>query len=307
MEKAYFKAFVIIFWLASMTWLLVTKMLPLPVEERDRDAQYFASPQADSTSGRWLISSRGKDVGWTEMRAQRVANGSLEIHSEMQLENLDLKNFAQELFQGWSALLNYVRFPRTDAAFSLRATTEILLGADGALERWDMEVGLVSALERIRIVGNRHGEQMRVHIAMIQQTSPSARSTEDTLFETTIGLPREALTVDSFSPRPRLANLRVGDRWRFQSFQAFPPSAAPHVVEATVERTELLVWDSDIQSTFVVSFRDISGNRPTVSEGAYSTLWVLRDGTVVKQNSRFATLELGFERLPSRATAAETR
>lgn len=308
METAHFKVFVLVFWLASMTWLLMTKMLPLSLEPPQGDGQYFASPQVDSASGRWLISAQGDDVGWTEMRARRLDDGTIEVSSELQLEHLRLEDVAKEIFRGWSALLKYVQWPEARGEFSLQAATQILLATDGALQRWEMNVGLLDASDRIRIVGEREGDQMHVRICLVPPKSdhPTATPTStEVLFHTRIDLPREALTVDSFAPQPRLCNLRVGDRWRFQSYQAFPPSSAPHIVEANVERTELLVWDSDIQSTFVVQFRDVSGNRPTVAEGAYSTLWVLSDGTVVKQLTRFATLELGFQRVPGPSFAAE--
>ncbi len=311
MENTSFKITILLFWLASMVWLVATKMLPISAEPRPSSGQYFATPETDTASGRWRISAQEQEVGWTDMRALRLEDGGVAIQTELELKDLKLDNLAKELFSGWTGLLKYVRTPDSNMAITLRADTDIRLSSDGALEEWDMKIGLADSLQQIRILGIRQDEQVSVRLSLVGANSvlPAKPDnvSEEQLFRTKIRLPRAALVVDAFTPQPRLANLRVGDRWRFKSFQSFPPSSQPHVVEAKVERTELMVWDSDIQSTFVVHFRDISGNRPTVSEGAYSTLWVLGDGTVIKQLTRFASLELGFERVPIRQFATESK
>jgi hypothetical protein len=69
------------------------------------------------------------------------------------------------------------------------------------------------------------------------------------------------------------------------------------VVQATVDRSELLTWDGKQEECWLVVYRNDSGSGSPESQTPRGKLWVRHDGTVLKQQMLFFDSLINFERL----------
>jgi hypothetical protein len=68
------------------------------------------------------------------------------------------------------------------------------------------------------------------------------------------------------------------------------------IVQAEVEKEDIVVWDGDLVSTFVVVYRGEAGTGLTAAREPFSRLWVRPDGTVIKQELKLSSLRIEFVR-----------
>jgi hypothetical protein len=110
-------------------------------------------------------------------------------------------------------------------------------------------------------------------------------------------LPPGALVADTFSPRPKLTNLRVGQTWTFQSYQPLMPHSPLTLIEAKVEREELIEWNGSVVRARKVAFRKDSGSGISSTRRPVSETWVMHDGTVLRQDLWLANVKVQFVRV----------
>jgi hypothetical protein len=132
-------------------------------------------------------------------------------------------------------------------------------------------------------------------------------ATQRQIFHHTMHLPPEILLTDSVSPRPELKHLRVGQTWTLPVYRAFPPNQPVQVVQATVERHEIIFWEGVDIETLLVVYHSDSGAEIQAARSALGKEWVRSDGTIVRQEVSLAGMRIQFERLgdPSRDQRVE--
>jgi hypothetical protein len=70
------------------------------------------------------------------------------------------------------------------------------------------------------------------------------------------------------------------------------------IMEARVERAELIEWNGKLARTLLVTYRQDAGSGITATRQPVCQLWVRRDGTVLKQHLSLANLRVEFVRNP---------
>ena len=111
-----------------------------------------------------------------------------------------------------------------------------------------------------------------------------------------IKLPPDALVADTFSPRPKLANLKVGQTWTFQSYQPLMPHSPLTLIEAKVTGKELIEWQGRMVRVMKVVFQKDSGSGISTTRRPVSETWVTKDGTVLRQDLWLASVKVQFIR-----------
>ena len=125
----------------------------------------------------------------------------------------------------------------------------------------------------------------------------------DFSYSTDVPLPQHALLSDALSPQTQLPNLAIGQTWTVPALSPLrPTSNLMEMLHATVEGKEPIYWNGEIYDAWVVVYR----SDPGISFGANSAtrgkLWVLDDGTVIKQQAMIFDSMLSFVRMSGEET-----
>jgi hypothetical protein len=78
-----------------------------------------------------------------------------------------------------------------------------------------------------------------------------------------------------------------------------PPSSPLEILQATVERTENIVWNGEPVSARLVVYRSDAGSGLLAARKPRGKLWVRSDGLVLKQQVTALNSDLTFVRLPA--------
>jgi hypothetical protein len=117
-------------------------------------------------------------------------------------------------------------------------------------------------------------------------------------FRDEIDIASEAMLSGALSPQDRLTQLHVGQTWTMPVYRPFPPNSPVQMVQATVERNEIFVWNNHSLRAFQVVYRDDAGSGITIAREPIGKMWVREDGVVLQQEARIANMHFRFVRLP---------
>ena len=116
-------------------------------------------------------------------------------------------------------------------------------------------------------------------------------------FRYSVQLPPEALVEGSLSPRSELKDLHIGQSWTIPVFRAFPPNSPVQIVQAKVEKHEIVLWENEEVETFEVVYRTDAGSGVNATRRPLSREWIRpADGKVLRREIRFSGIEMVFER-----------
>lgn len=287
----------LILWFASTGWLLSTKILPALTAGNPPDyGQILPRTAKTPEPVKWSIRWNGRNIGWAENRITRSFDGTGRIVSEVQFEQLPVDEMVRE-FMG---ILGRFAAPLTGeiGMLDLRVFTEMNFDNYGSLSDFEtsVDVGTLEALLQL------DGHVIDDKLDLAARIRPDADTSNEIFRNREIVLPPDALFADTFSPRPKLANLHVGQTWSFQSYQPLMPHSPLTLIEARVDREELVEWNGKMMRTYKVVFKKDSGSGISSTRRPVSETWVTRDGTVLRQDLWIASVKVQFVREP----AAET-
>jgi hypothetical protein len=118
------------------------------------------------------------------------------------------------------------------------------------------------------------------------------------LLRRTLDLPSNVLVNDSFTPRAELSQLRLGQSWTVPVYRPFPPNSPPQIVQAEVERHDVIFWGGDDVETFLVAYRTEAGSGLRATREPVGREWVRPDGMVLRQEISLSGMQLRFDREP---------
>ena len=282
-----YNALIIAFWLATMSWLVVAKVLPplLTGEPPSWRTIVSASDAAknDQAPVEWDIFIDQRTIGNASSSLHHMQDNVRELRSEVHFWELPLESISP---------LRLGAFARTpegqprSVALRAKAAFEVdplgrLLGFESTLE-----LGLLP--EPIHVQGNVDGTQLRLTLR-----------SGDFVYRTESFLPHDSLLTDALSPQSRLPNLKVGQTWLVPLYSPFHPRTHPlEALEAVVEREEPLVWHERLVETLVVVYYNEQGGRLGGTKVPRGKMWVRKDGAVLQQEAPLLSSVLRFVRRP---------
>lgn len=283
----------LVLWFAAMGWLFSTKILPT-LTGGQPPAYVDLLPKTEvivPVPIRWSIRWNGREIGWAENKITRSSDGTGKIVSEVNFQQLPVDEMLRDLM----GAIGRLAAPMIGEIgnVDLQVLTSLDFDHYGVLSSLETKVNVGELEELLRIQGQVTGEKLdlRAIVNMGDSENVIYRDKE-------IHLPPDALLADSFSPRPKMANLRVGQTWTFQSYQPMMPHNPLTLIQAEVEREELLEWNGQIVRTRKVAFRRDSGSGISSTRKPISEVWVRRDGTVLRQDLILANVKVQFVRTP---------
>ncbi len=283
MANPWFNSAVALFWLATMTWLAVAKVIPpLVVGEPPTYRSIVTRPSEERVA--WSVHFNDRPVGSATTHNVRTEDDVTEMHSQVQFTRLPFSEMTPFRLDNF--------FDSSDRIDSLPLSAQSVVEIDpmGRLIAFRATVGFGHWKDAIRIEGLADGSELRLNVR-----SGNFRYAASTY------LAPDALLGDALSPSAFLPNLRVGQTWTVPVFSPFhPPNSPMEILRATVEREELLIHDGAAVRAWLVVYRSDEGSGRSFSKNARGKLWVRRDGTVLKQETTLSGGRVQFVRESNR-------
>lgn len=288
----------LILWFASMGWLVSTKILPALSAGNPPDYGQLLPNTAvrDPEPIRWSIRWNGKNIGWAENKITRSFDGTGRIVNEVNFEQLPV----DEMLRDVMGVLGRLAGPLTGeiGPIDMHVVTNLDFDNYGVLSRFTTKVDIGTLLELLLIEG--HVKDDKLDLAA--RVKSDGENATEVYRRKEVKLPPDALVADTFSPRPKLANLRVGQTWTFQSYQPLMPHSPLTLIEAKVEGEELVEWNGKMTRARKVVFRKDPGSGISSTRRPVSETWVTFDGTVLRQDLWLANVKVQFVRDESQSS-----
>ncbi len=290
MGHRWFNLVVVLFWLCSMTWLMVAKVFP-PLQVGDppsyRSLYSVADEQQEPIC--WELFWNDRPIGNAITQLTKTRAGITEVKSQVHFSRLPVEDVAPPLLR---PLLRSA-IP-AGGSLSLDADSRIDIDPLGQL------VGFQSSMrpggQRDAVVVLRGKVQGSLLIVTFD-TGGGMKPIEQTL-------PSSALIGDELSPQARMPGLHVGQTWTVKVYNPLRGLGGDlEVLQAKVEGPEMLLLDNEPQSVLVVVYRTDSGSILGGSREPRGKLWVASDGAVLKQVTYLFGKRLTFLRADAERSA----
>ncbi len=276
-----FNVVVTLFWLATMGWLVVAKILPPLRVGEPPNYTAILDDAGDDPPSCWTIQMHGRTIGWAANKLVRRKEGVSEFYSWVYLGELPL----DEMAPGWmSSVLKPVfsDLKRLDVEKQSRFVVDPL----GRLSDFESRVRLGGLPDAIRVQGRVDGSTLNLSVKSGDISATMQRS-----------MPPQALLGDELSPQTRMPNLRVGQTW---TLPVYSPFRSPHrpmeILQATVEQIVRLNIGNTKVATRLVVYRGDAGSGPGGDE-IRGRMWVREDGVVLRQEVSVFQSPVRFDRV----------
>jgi hypothetical protein len=276
-----FNVVVILFWLATMSWLVVAKILPaMRVGEAPNYSSIVASAP-DEPPSCWAIRMHGRTIGWSAGKLVRRGDGMSEFYSRVYLGELPIA----ELAPGWLAGVLKPIVPDL-SALDVDKRSRLAVDPLGRLAEFESRLRLGNIADAIKIQGDVDGSTLKMSVRSGDISATVNHS-----------LPANALLGDELAPQARMPGLRVGQSWTVPLYSPFRSAHRPlEILQATVEREAQYPWAGKTANTRVIVYRGDAGSGLGGDE-VRGRMWVRDDGLVLCQEVLIFASPLQFERL----------
>jgi hypothetical protein len=289
MSSRWFNIAVVVLWATTMGWLVKEKVLPPLVVGDPPSYIEIVKAQNREPPVAWEVFLNGRRIGWALTETRRQKTDLTEIHGRAHFDTLPIA----AVIPGWlQPLSRLIGKPVQDLQMDGRS--ELLIDPFGRLLRFESTVRLEPWNEMVSMRGMVEGGQLQFVV----------RSGELS-FNYEVPLPPKALLSDALSPQSCLPGLHVGQKWSVPIFNPLWPTTGPiEVIRATVEGTQPILWNGGIEDAWLVVYRRDLGSNPGESQKPQGSLWVRRDGAVLRQEVVLSSSTIQFVRMSDREAAS---
>lgn len=290
MSSRWFNAVVVLFWLGAMSWLLVTKVFPpllkgTPPGFGDVVAEL---DEREAVAVAWDIFVDDAPVGRAVTETRLVEDDVTEINSLVEFRAMPFDAISPVRFRPLLSLFT----ESEDADVSLKVETKFELVLDHLIG-FESRLSVGGVKDVITMQGAVDGTQLALtlHAGQFVHT-------------TNTYLSGNQLFGDILSPRAYMRDLRVGQSWTEPVYSPFrPPDRPLEVLEAWVERTEMIQHEGKVENTRLVVYRSDQGSGLEDAKTPRAKLWVDFSGRILRQRIRLANGTLEFRRASANRAA----
>lgn len=280
MGNRVFVAVVTLLWGATMSWLLMARILP-PFFHGDPPS---TGVLLNNRPVAWSVEIDGATVGYAVSQAVPGSLEATEIHSRVSLTNIPLKEIAPH----WMA--NIVQ-NIGDIHLDMRSRTTI--DPLGHLASFDTRVQVNELPSAIRMLGDIKGESLHIKL----QAGEFKRRFE-------YPWPKDTWLGRELTPDAKLLRVYVGRKWQHDVYSPLSTPQNPiEMVEAEVVEEHPILHNGQLVNARRVEYRTLSGAGIAADNRLRSNVWVAEDGTVLRQDAYFMNVRLRFERLDDEKAA----
>jgi hypothetical protein len=203
-----------------------------------------------------------------------------------------------ELLGSLGPVVRHALLGRGELWLDVAVVTTTDFAPDGNLQSFVSRVHTGEIRDLMRVAGTVDDRRLDITVFGMSDTSSGQPATLRELYRKEVVLPPNVMVSNTFSPQPRLADLRVGQRWTFPVYRPFPPGSAAEIMEAQVEADATLDYLGEPTRALLVVYRREAGSGISAAQEPTGRMWVRGDGTVLRQELRVANLQLTFDRTP---------
>ena len=280
---------VVTFWLATMTWLVTTKVMPVFLVGSPPNYEAILDAQREESVVGWTIRWRDRSIGWAVSETVPVDEDLTEVRHFLRFDELPLS----EMFPGiWSLFADRAH---TAPRLALEFETTMLFDPLKRLSSFQTRVR-TPPLPDALVITRGSVEKDTLHLNL---------QAGDFNYDTELGFRSDVLVSDSFSPQSVLPGLREGQEWTVEMYSPFnlPGQVVQgrplEVISAKVEGRQPVVHGGKVVLAWVVVYRgDPGGNGGSQNDPPRGRVWVAPDGTVLRQEARLMDSTIVLSRLP---------
>ena len=287
MYSRWYNVAVVLLWLATMSWLVVDKVVPpLLIGDPPNRRTILEAKRHEPPVG-WKIAFNQRSLGWALSTTTRQPSGLTEIGSRVHFDEVPLG----ELIPNWlRGLMRLGDLPLGE--LQMDAESNLVVDALGQLSRFQSTVRLAPLDNLVKLSGEV--EQSKLNL--------TARW-GDAHYTTEVPLPKDALPNDALSPQTQLPGLRKGQTWPVPVYSPLSPGDPLEILSAAVVGREPVLYDGRTENAWLVIYHSDPGSGLSSNEKARGRLWVRADGTVLKQQVMVLGSTVTFMRLSKKQTA----
>ena len=240
-----FNVIVVLFWFATMSWLVAAKILP---SMRVGEPPNYTSIVADSVDQPpvcWRIQLQDRTIGWAASKIERRKDGITDLYSRVYLGELPW----EELAPGW--LAGVLKPVLTDLGpLDIDKKSHLVIDPLGRPVEFESRVRVANLADAIRVHGQIEGSSLKLAV----QSGDFSHRFEHSL-------PTNALLTDELSPQALLPGLRVGQTWTVPLYSPFRAFNDPmEMLQAVVEREDKITWGGESVRSRVIVYRSDPGS-----------------------------------------------
>ena len=277
-----FNVVVVLFWLATMSWLVIAKIVPPLRVGEPPDYASIIEGTDDETPNCWTIRMDGRTVGWAANKLVRRPEGITELYSRVYLGHLPIN----ELAPSWLSSVLKPVFPNLER-LDVDKQSWFVIDPLGRLAEFESRVRLADIPDAIRVQGQVENSKLKL---IVKSGDVGA-----TFYQP---LTPNSPMNDELSPQARMPNLRVGQKWTVPLYSPFrSPHSPMEILQASVESKTTLTWAGEPTAVHLVVYRGDAGSGPSSGQ-TRGRMWVRDDGLVLRQEVGVFKSPVQFERLP---------
>jgi hypothetical protein len=273
MGNRIFMAVVFLLWLSTMSWLMVARILP-PFFYGEPPSRGFL---VDDGPVCWEIRCGDRPIGYAVSQAVPGALGTTEIHSRVLLENVRLQEMAPQWLSGLVDSVGEIR---------LDTRSRLTLDSLGNLASFETKMQLNDLPLAVKMRGRVEGPELVLTI-----------HSNDVVHEARYPMPANALLASELIPESKLLPVYVGRRWQQEVFSPFrPPNDSLELLQAEVVEEGTIDHHGQRCRARKIEYRTLLTPGVAADDALRAVVWVADDGTVLRQEVRFMSVRLRFER-----------
>jgi hypothetical protein len=294
MASRLYHSLVVLFWLASMTWLLVEKVAPPLLGGRPPDYRSVLE-EPEAKPDYWRITWNGRRIGSVVSQIVDRQDGRREMRSVVRFEDLPLESMLSELLGAFASFAKPMLGSTQNYQLEAILATRLAFDEERRLGAFSTVLDLAETPSFLTVTGDvTDDRKLSVVVRFADSWGGTGEGKQE--FRQQLDLPANALVGDTFTPKVKLEDLQVGQSWTIPVYRAFPPNSPVQIVEAKVERHDIILWEGNDVETMLVVYRPEAGSGLRAATQATAREWVRRDGLVLRQELALSGLILRFER-----------
>jgi hypothetical protein len=273
MGNRIFVGVVVMLWMATMSWLMVARILPpfFNGEPPGHGALLRDEPVC------WDIEHGGERIGHAVSKAVPGAMGTTEIHSRVRLDSLEIRKLAPQ----WMSMI-----VRGIGTISLDTRSRIVIDSLDNLTSFETRVRLNDLPLVMKVSGRVDGPDLLLKITSGEVTHTARYP-----------VPKESLLASELIPEPKLLQVYVGRKWQQEVYSPFrPPRDSLEVLQAEVVEECWFERHGERTRAKKIEFRAMSPAGVATDNTLRAVVWVGDDGTVLRQDLHLMDTKLRFER-----------
>ena len=276
-----FNVIVVLFWFATMGWLVVAKIVPPMRVGEPPNYSSIVQESRDQPPVCWSVRLRDRTIGWAVGKLERRSDGITSLESRVYLGDFSW----EDMIPGWLAGVLQPVF--TDLGQpDIYKRSRFDLDPLGRLVGFESGVRVAGLIDAIKVQGVVEGTNMKLSIQSGDFREKMERY-----------LPPNALMTDELSPQSRMPGLRVGQSWTVPMYSPFrAPNDPLEVLQAVVEREDVVTWGGQQRVCRVIVYRPDAGSGMSNNEPR-GRVWVREDGLVLRQEVTVLRSHLQFVRM----------